>query len=68
MSKPVRFTCNVPGLFKALDNDGYGMLLLPLIGHLDRIAKRAMEIEDLVILEELQDMNVINLVVQENDH
>ena len=58
----VRFTCDVPGLLNTLERDGYGYLLLPLVGHLKRIAERAIEIDDSVILEELNTMNIIDPV------
>ena len=67
MDKPIRITCDVPGLFKNLAAEGYGLMLIPLLNHLDRIAKRAIEIEDMVILNELNDMNIINIVVQEDE-
>ena len=64
---PIYFTCDVPGLLNTLERDGYAILLLPLVGHLKRIAERAIEIEDPVICEELNQMNIIDPVGEEND-
>ena len=63
---PPRFTCNVPGLFESLSNDGYGTVLAPLAAHLNRIARRAIEIEDPVIMGELINMGMVTATEDES--
>ena len=63
---PPRFHCNVPGLFSALAKEGYGLILAPLLGDLNSIAKRAIELEDQKLLNLLGKMGLLD-VSEEKD-
>ena len=55
---PPRFHCHVPGLFKSLAHEGYGLILAPLVGDLNAIIKRANELGDPKLLEILKRMGL----------
>ena len=57
---PPRFHCNVPGLFKSLAAEGYGLVLAPLVGDLNAIAERAIELDYPKLLAMLQRMGIIS--------
>ncbi len=63
---PPRFHCHVPGVFKALAGEGYGLLLAPLAGDLKLIAERAIELDDPKLLRLLKHMGLLE-EGEEND-
>lgn len=56
---PPRFHCHVPGTFAALAGEGYGLILLPLYRDLEAIARRAIELDDPVLLGTLLSMGMV---------
>jgi len=59
---PPRFYCHVPGLFKSLAAEGYGLVLAPLAGNLNVIAERAIELDDPKLLAILRRMGLLEEV------
>ena len=64
---PPRFHCHVPGVFKSLAAEGYGLLLAPLAGDLNAIARRAVEINDPVLLRLLTRMGLGGEIEEHGD-
>ena len=64
---PPRFHCHVPGVFKSLSAAGYGIVLAPLAGDLNAIARRAVEINDPVLLRLLTHMGLVGEIEEHGD-